>query len=117
VVVLDTDTVSDTQVANAWLLHALNPTVIKPHPYKIGILLLGALFYLVTRHGATYYSGHGRNILACAATDLMSEYSAYDTANNSTSTYPATAYSAAALTRDFNRVNHAISNAGIRWRG
>ncbi|MHB9100070.1 MAG: hypothetical protein ACYC2E_00910 [Sulfuricella sp.] len=76
-----------------------------------------ALFYLVTRHGTTYHSGHGRDILAGATADLMSEHSAYDTADDGASTDTATAYPVAAPTGYLDRVNHAISRAGIGWRG
>ncbi|MHB1292569.1 MAG: hypothetical protein ACYCY5_10335 [Sulfuricella sp.] len=74
---------------------------------------LVALFYLVTRHGATYHTGHGSDILAGATTDLMSEHSAYDTADDGASTYSATAYPVAAAASDLDRINHAIISAGI----
>jgi hypothetical protein len=71
-------------------------------------LLLSALLYLVTRHGTAYRTGHGRNILAGAATDLMSEHSAYDTADDGTSAYPVVAPASY-----LDRINHAICSAGI----
>ncbi|HUX65145.1 hypothetical protein [Sulfuricella sp.] len=70
-------------------------------------MLLIALFYLVTHHGTTYHTGHGRDILAGATTDLMSEHSAYDTADDGASTYPV-----ATATGDLDHVNYAISIRG-----
>jgi len=82
--------------------------MVKPHLDTICILLLIALFYLVTRHGATYRTGHGRDILAGAATDLMPQHSADNTTDDGASTYPI-----AAPTSELDRVNYAISNAGV----
>jgi hypothetical protein len=67
----------------------------------------------VTHHGATYHTSHGCDILAGATTDLMSEYSAYDAADDGASTYTATAYPVAAPASYLDRVNHAITSAGI----
>jgi hypothetical protein len=71
-------------------------------------LLFITFLYLVSRHSTTYSAGHGRDILAGSTTDLMSEHSAYDTADNCASAYPV-----AAPASCLDRVNHAIYNAGI----
>lgn len=107
-VILDTDSVSDAQIVNSLLRHGLISPVLKSHPYTIFILLLITLLYLVPHHGTTYSAGHGRDILAGSTTDLMSEHSANDTADNCAGTYPL-----AAPASYLDRVNHAICNSGI----
>jgi len=70
--ILDTDPVSDPQVADAFQRHGLIAVVVESYPYAIGVLLLAiALFYLVAHHRAADHTGDCRDILPGTTADLM----------------------------------------------